>query len=133
MRIHKDSDVVKMSYSLRNENERGYAMIELSLLLGAIVIYILTAIFMKKEQVRRLWLCLFLLIMIITVCSVTFMRFDQDGLLANAKEMSELYFVYFIVAVLPAITFINLWMFRSVIWKTICGKDVVLEKDSKTK
>ena len=97
----------------------------------AVVVYILTALFMKKEQVRRLWFIAFFLLIIATACSVIFMQFDKDSLLANAKEMSELYIVYFLITLLPALALINLWMFRSVFWKVLRGKEIVLEKETK--
>ena len=58
------------------------------------------------------------------------MHFDKSGLLADATEMSELYFIYSMVALLPAIAVINLWVFRSVIWKVLRGQDIS-EKDNK--
>lgn len=104
-------------------------MVELSLLAGAIVIYVITALAMPKEKVRKFWFILFIIIMLGTVCCITFMRFDADGLLANAKEMSELYIIYFLVAILPAVAFINLWMFRKPIWRVLCGKDININMD----
>lgn len=103
-------------------------MLELILAGLAIIGYIASMIFLKKTQVRRLWLILFILIIISTCLGVSFMHFDKDGLLANATEMSELYFIYSMVALLPAIALINLWMFRSVICKVLRGKD--LDDDS---
>lgn len=104
-------------------------MLELTLAGIAIVCYILSMIFFKKAQVRRLWLFVFILTIIATFVSIAVMRFDKDGLLANATEMSELYFIYATVALLPAITLINLWMFRKVIWKVLRGQDIVLESN----
>lgn len=106
-------------------------MLELVLAGIAIIGYIVSMIFLKQTQVRRLWLILFVLIIISTCLGISFMHFDKDGLLANAKEMSELYFIYSMVALLPAITLINLWMFRSVVWKVICGKEITPSEDEK--
>ena len=53
----------------------------------AVVVYILTAVFMKKEQVRRLWFIAFFLLIIATACSVVFMQFDKDSLLASLNKV----------------------------------------------
>ncbi len=103
---------------------------ELVMVVGAIVFYILTALFMKKEQVRKLWLSILMLTVIVAFGAIMFLRFGADDFMANAKTMWQLYFLYFAVAVLIAVSIINFWMFRSVIWKVMRGKDVVLEKDT---
>lgn len=105
-----------------------------SILAGlAIIVYIVSMIFLKKTQVRRLWLILFLLIILSTCLGVSYMHFDKDGLLANATEMSELYFIYSMVALLPAITLINLWMFRSIVWNVLCGREISVTREDKSK
>lgn len=99
-------------------------MLELILAGLAIIGYIASMIFLKKTQVRRLWLILFIFIIISTCLGVSFMHFDKDGLLADAKEMSELYFIYSMIALLPAIALINLWVFRSVVWRVLRGQEI---------
>lgn len=104
---------------------------ELVMVVGAIVFYILTALLMKKEQVRKLWLSIFILTIVAALVSIVFLRFGSDDFMANAKTMWQLYFLYFTVAVLIAVSIINFWMFRSVIWKVMREKDVILEKETK--
>lgn len=108
-------------------------MLELILAGLAIISYIASMIFLKKTQVRRLWLILFIFIIISTCLGVSFMHFDKSGLLADATEMSELYFIYSMVALLPVIAVINFWVFRSVIWKVLSGQDISDKENKKTK
>lgn len=104
---------------------------ELIMVAGAIIFYIITALLMKKAQVRKLWLSIFLLTIVVTLGSIVFLRFGSDDFMANAKTMWQLYFLYFSVAILIAVAIINFWMFRSVIWKVMREKDIVLVKDTK--
>ncbi|GAA5097685.1 hypothetical protein [Wohlfahrtiimonas larvae] len=104
---------------------------ELVMVVGAVIFYILTALFMKKEQVRKLWLSILILTIVVAFGAIIFLRFGADDFMANAKTMWQLYFLYFAVAVLLAVAIINFWMFRAVIWKVMRGQDVVLEKETK--
>lgn len=103
---------------------------EFILVAGAIVFYVLSAIFLKQEQVRKLWLSIFLLTNVVTFGIIVFMHFGQEDFMANAKTMWQLYLIYFNIAVMLAVAVINCWMFRSVVWKVLRGKPVVLETDA---
>ncbi len=93
----------------------------------AIIGYVASLFFLSKENVKKLWMSLLLIAFAIMLASLILVHFESTGFLADAKEMSEFYFVYFMIVALVVLGIINIWAFKKVIWRVLTGKPLTFE------
>lgn len=100
---------------------------ELVLIAGLLAIaiagYIASLFFLSKEGVRKLWMSLMLVAFFITIGTLLVAHLNT-GVLATIKDMAQLYFAYLVIIILLVIGLINLWVFKSIIWKILRGKEL---------
>ncbi len=93
----------------------------------AVIGYIISFFLLSRENLRKLWMSLLLIAFVIMFVSLILVHFESTGFLADAKEMSEFYFVYFMIVSLVVIGLINIWAFKKVIWRVLTGKPLDFE------
>ncbi len=105
---------------------------QLVLIIGLFAIiaigYIVSLFALSKTAVRKLWMTFMLAIFAVAIATVLIIHFNTD-LLGTFKDMTELYFAYFVIILLLAISLINIWIYKGAIWKVLRGKP--LDKDLK--
>lgn len=93
-------------------------------LFGIVVIaYIVSFFMLSKESIRKLWMSLFLIVFAVAIGTLLVVHFNTD-LLGTLKDMSEIYFAYFVITFLLILGLINIWIFKAVIWRVLRGKDL---------
>ncbi|HIW06433.1 MAG TPA: hypothetical protein H9889_03790 [Candidatus Ignatzschineria merdigallinarum] len=93
-------------------------------LFGIVVIaYIVSFFMLSKESIRKLWMSLFLIVFAVAIGTLLVVHFNTD-LLGTLKDMSEIYFAYFVITFLLILGLINIWVFKAVIWRVLRGKDL---------
>ena len=93
-------------------------------LFGSVVIaYIVSFFMLSKESIRKLWMSLFLIMFAVAIGTLLVVHFNTD-LLGTLKDMSEIYFAYFVITFLLILGLINIWIFKAVIWRVLRGKDL---------
>lgn len=103
---------------------------ELVLIIGLLVIafigYIASLFLLTKDGVRKLWMSLMLLTFIVAIITLLVVHLNS-GVLATIKDMAQLYFAYFVIIVLLVVGIINIWVFKSVIWKILTKKSLSVD------
>lgn len=93
-------------------------------LFGIVVIaYIVSFFMLSKESIRKLWMSLFLIVFAVAIGTLLVVHFNTD-LLGTLKDMSEIYFAYFVITFLLILGLINIWVFKAVIWRVLRGKNL---------
>ena len=106
-------------------------LILISGLFGVTVIaYIVSFFILSKESIRKLWMSLFLIVFTVAVGTLLILHFNTN-LLGTLKDMSEIYFAYFVITFLLILGVINIWVFKSVIWRVLRGKSLSFNDDPK--
>lgn len=95
-----------------------------------IIAYIVSFFMLSKERIRKLWMSLFLIVFIIAIATLLTIHFNTD-LLGTLKDMSEIYFAYFVITFLLILGLINIWVFKSIIWRVLRGKSLTFSDDEK--
>ncbi len=88
-----------------------------------VIAYIVSLFMLSKENIRKLWMSLFLVVFAVAVGTLLVVHFNTD-LLGTLKDMSEIYFAYFVITFLLILGLINIWVFKTVIWRVLRGKDL---------
>ncbi|MDM1544590.1 hypothetical protein HX037_01635 [Ignatzschineria indica] len=101
----------------------------IGLLALLIICYIVSLFLLTKEGVKKLWMSLFLLVYVVAVIALIMLHF-KTGLLADIKDMSELYFAYSVITILLLLGLINIWVFKGVIIRVFRGKDLTFTDGS---
>ena len=96
----------------------------------AVIGYIASLFLLSKESVRKLWMSLFLVLFLISIITMAVIHFNSS-LLASMKDMSELYTMYFVITFMLILGVINIWIFKSVIWRVLRGKDLTFRDQEK--
>jgi|SRR5699024_7568006 len=89
----------------------------------AVIAYIVSFFMLSKESIRKLWMSLFLIVFAVAIGTLLVVHFNTD-LLGTLKDMSEIYFAYFVITFLLILGLINIWVFKAVIWRVLRGKDL---------
>ncbi len=104
---------------------------ELILIAGLLVIafigYIASLFLLSKDGVRKLWMSLMLFTFIVALVTLLVVHLNS-GVLATIKDMAQLYFAYFVIIVLLVVGVINLWVFKSIIWKILTKKPISIDE-----
>ncbi|UNM97282.1 hypothetical protein MMG00_05370 [Ignatzschineria rhizosphaerae] len=93
-----------------------------------VVAYIVSFFMLSKESIRKLWMALFLIVFIIAIGTLLLIHFNTD-LLGTLKDMTEIYFAYFVITFLLILGVINIWVFKSIIWRVLRGKSLKFSDD----
>ena len=94
----------------------------------AVVAYIVSFFMLSKESIRKLWMSLFLIVFALAVGILLTIHFNTD-LLGTLKDMSEIYFAYFVITFLLILGLINIWVFKAIIWRVLRGKSLKFADD----
>lgn len=89
----------------------------------AIVGYSISYFALSKTAVRKLWMSFFLVVFAVTTTTIFIVHFNTD-LLGTFKDMTELYFAYFLIILLLALSLINIWIYKKAIWNVLRGKAI---------
>lgn len=101
--IYHNSDVIY----------REKRVMELYLFLALIMLYILMAIFVKKNVQRKIWTLAFVVSFIITAVSIGFLHVNNQDVMMSADQLNWYYLLYLFGSLSVVIGVINLWMYRS--------------------
>lgn len=93
-----------------------------------VVAYIVSFFMLSKESIRKLWMALFLIVFIVAIGTLILIHFNTD-LLGTLKDMTEIYFAYFVITFLLILGLINIWVFKSIIWRVLRGKSLKFSDD----
>lgn len=93
-----------------------------------VVAYIVSLFMLSKESIRKLWMTLFLIVFIVAIGTLLLIHFNTD-LLGTLKDMTEIYFAYFVITFLLILGVINIWVFKSIIWRVLRGKSLKFSDD----
>lgn len=93
-----------------------------------VVAYIVSFFMLSKESIRKLWMALFLIVFIVAIGTLLLIHFNTD-LLGTLKDMTEIYFAYFVITFLLILGLINIWVFKSIIWRVLRGKSLKFSDD----
>lgn len=95
-----------------------------------IIAYIVSFFMLSKESIRKLWMSLFLIVFVVAVGTLLIIHFNTD-LLGTLKDMSEIYFAYFVITFLLILGVINIWVFKAIIWRVLRGKSLTFSDNDK--
>jgi len=95
---------------------------EIYLLAAMLLLYIVTAVALNKNLLRKIWLAAFVIAFAVTVTALSFLRFGNQEVMMNAVELSWYYILYLFASIMSILGVINLWLFRHPLWDALFGK-----------
>ena len=96
---------------------------EIYLFVGLLLVYLVTALVLKKEVLRKLWLVAFMTAFAVSAASLSFLRFSHQEVMMNAEELSWYYILYLFASIMVVLGAINLWLFRHELIKVLFAED----------
>lgn len=97
-----------------------------------VIAYIVSFFMLSKESIRKLWMSLFLIVFLIAIGTLLTIHFNSN-LLGSLKEMSEIYFAYFVITFLLILGLINIWVFKAIIWRVLRSKSLSFKDETASK
>lgn len=85
---------------------------ELYLLMAFVMVYLLTALFVKKNVQRKIWTLAFVLSFSVTAISIAFLKMNNQDVMMSANELNWYYLLYLFGSMSVVLGIINLWMYR---------------------
>lgn len=85
---------------------------EIYLFAGLLLVYVITALVLKKDILRKLWLIAFMAAFAVSAAALSFLRFSHQEVMMNAAELSWYYILYLFASIMVVLGAINLWLFR---------------------
>lgn len=96
---------------------------ELYLFLALFLVYLLTAFMVRKNVLHKIWTSAFILAFVITAISIGFLRVTSQDVMMSANELNWYYLLYLFGSMSVVLGVINLWMYRSPIFKVLFEKE----------
>lgn len=92
---------------------------EIYLLLAMFLLYMLTAVFLEKSVLYRMWLAAFVIMFAVTAGALSFWRFTNQEVMMNVIAISWYYVLYLSLSVTVVLGVVNLWLFRRQMWNVL--------------
>ncbi len=96
---------------------------EIYLLLALFLMYIITAIFLEKNILQRIWLGAFVIMFAVTAGALGFWRFTNQEVMMNVAAISWYYILYLSLSLTVVLGAVNLWLFRRQLWRVLSEND----------
>ena len=95
---------------------------ELYLFLSFVLLYVLTAFFVKKNVQHKIWTFAFIIDFVVTSLSIGFLRVNQQDVMMSASQLNWYYMLYLFGSMSVVLGAINLWMYRKPMWQILFGR-----------
>lgn len=96
---------------------------ELYLLIGFVVLYVLMSFFVNKQVQHKVWTMAFVVCFAITAASIGFLRVNNQDVMMSANQMNWYYLLYLFGSMSVVLGLINIWMYRKPIWHSFFDTD----------
>lgn len=100
---------------------------ELYLFLSFVLLYVLTAFFVKKNVQHKIWTFAFIIAFVVTSLSIGFLRVNQQDVMMSASQLNWYYMLYLFGSMSVVLGAINLWMYRKPMWQ-ICSEEPKMKR-----
>lgn len=97
---------------------------EFYLFLAFIFLYFLMSFFVKKNVLHKMWTSAFVISFAITAAVIGVMRVSTYGGAMSWGEFNSFYMLYLFGSMSVVLGIVNLWMYRSSIYKAFTKKEV---------
>lgn len=96
---------------------------ELYLLFGLCLIYLITSFILPKNHLQRIWTLAFFVCFAVTAISIGLIKFSGQDVMMSASELNWYYLLYLFGTLSVVLGLINLWLYRRGVWHIFFGDD----------
>ena len=92
---------------------------EMYLLIALLFVYLMTALMVKPEIVRRIWTLSFIAAFGVTAVAIAFLRISNQNVMMSADNLNWYYMLYIFGSMSVVLGLINIWMYRKALWHIV--------------
>ena len=100
-------------------HKKETAMVEVYILTGFLLFYLLTVWLLRPKVKRKLWMIAFMISFAITSIAISLIHGGQQDVMLTANQFNWYYFIYLFGMISIALALFNVWIYRHALWELL--------------